>query len=212
MELGLFLIFWYGVMHALGPDHLAAIADFSIGKQKRKALLITLLFALGHGITLFAFAKLLQQFPPISAFTDYGDLISASVILLMGGYLLFMALTERITLRPHQHGGQSHIHIGFSNSHRHETGDWFPALGLGVLMGIGGVRGMLITLGLLDQQAITLSVVGVFALGVMGVFLLFGVVMLYVNRYLLNTPASVKRIFTLLGLSSMAIGGGMLWA
>ena len=41
METALVLIFWYGILHAFGPDHLTAIADFSIGKNKRKTLLIT---------------------------------------------------------------------------------------------------------------------------------------------------------------------------
>jgi ABC-type nickel/cobalt efflux system permease component RcnA len=36
MELSLLVIFWYGILHAFGPDHLTAIADFSIGKNKKK--------------------------------------------------------------------------------------------------------------------------------------------------------------------------------
>ncbi|MCB4745565.1 MAG: hypothetical protein LGB68_00185, partial [Sulfurovum sp.] len=59
MELSLLVIFWYGILHAFGPDHLTAIADFSIGKNKRKTLTITTLFAIGHGLSLFLFAKLL---------------------------------------------------------------------------------------------------------------------------------------------------------
>jgi len=35
-SIGLILIFWYGILHAFGADHLTAIADFSIGKNKRK--------------------------------------------------------------------------------------------------------------------------------------------------------------------------------
>ncbi|WP_256365632.1 hypothetical protein [Sulfurimonas sp. CVO] len=38
-HLGLLLIFWYGVFHAFGPDHLTAIADFSIGKNKKRRYL-----------------------------------------------------------------------------------------------------------------------------------------------------------------------------
>ncbi len=34
-SLGLLLIFWYGILHAFGPDHLSAITDFSIGKNTR---------------------------------------------------------------------------------------------------------------------------------------------------------------------------------
>lgn len=46
METALVLIFWYGILHAFGPDHLTAIADFSIGKNRQKTLWITSLFAI----------------------------------------------------------------------------------------------------------------------------------------------------------------------
>ena len=39
MALGLVIIFWYGILHAFGPDHLTAIADFSIGKEAKKTFL-----------------------------------------------------------------------------------------------------------------------------------------------------------------------------
>ena len=53
MEAGLLIIFWYGLLHAFGPDHLSAIADFSIGKSRQKTFFITLAFTIGHGIMLF---------------------------------------------------------------------------------------------------------------------------------------------------------------
>ena len=55
-NIGILLIFWYGILHAFGPDHLTAIADFSIGKDKNKTMIITILFAIGHGTMLFIFA------------------------------------------------------------------------------------------------------------------------------------------------------------
>ena len=90
MEISLLVIFWYGILHAFGPDHLTAIADFSIGKNKRKTLLITSLFALGHGLSLFIFAKVLESFFIYENILAYGDLISATVIMAMGVYLLLM--------------------------------------------------------------------------------------------------------------------------
>lgn len=211
MELSLLIIFWYGVLHAMGPDHLTAIADFSIGKNIKKTMIVTLLFAVGHGMTLFLFAKLLQSVPGLQAYTDYGDIISASVIVMMGGYLLYMALSNRILLNKHTHDGKEHIHISFSRSHHHRWSEMMPALSLGVLMGIGGVRGMLITLGLVSHQEVTLSMVALFALGVMLVFISFGGVILLLNRYWLNSVTNVRRVFGALGLSSIAVGAQMLW-
>ncbi len=74
MELSLAIIFWYGVLHAFGPDHLTAIADFSIGKEKQKTLFITMLFAIGHGLSLFVFAKILENIPVSSDVLAYGGL------------------------------------------------------------------------------------------------------------------------------------------
>lgn len=211
MEIGLFIIFWYGILHAMGPDHLAVIADFSIGKNVKKTALITLMFALGHGVTLFVFALLLQQFPGIEVFAPYGDMISAAVIMAMGVYLLYMVLANRILLTQHVHNGQTHTHISFSKNHQHKLTELTPVLSLGVLMGIGGVRGMLITLGLVGQQAVSFEMIIVFALGVTLVFLCFGLFILTVNRYCLNSITNIKRVFSLLGITSIAVGGHMLW-
>ncbi len=90
MELSLLLVFWYGVLHAFGPDHLTAIADFSIGKNKKKTFAITSLFAVGHGVSLFIFAKVLQSISISEEILAYGDVISATVIIAMGLYLLFI--------------------------------------------------------------------------------------------------------------------------
>lgn len=211
MEWSLLIIFWYGVLHAMGPDHLTAIADFSIGKNIKKTMTVTLLFAVGHGATLFLFAKLLQSMPGIEAYTDYGDVISASVIVMMGAYLLYMALSDRILLNKHTHDGKEHIHISFSRGHQHRWPDMMPALSLGVLMGIGGVRGMLITLGLVSHQEVTLSMIALFALGVMLVFVGFGGVILLLNRYWLNSLTNVRRVFGGLGIGSIVVGIQMLW-
>ncbi len=80
MEFSFLLIFYYGILHAFGSDHLTAIADFSIGKNSRKTMLITVLFAFGHGLSLFVFAKILEIYPIGESLLGYGDLISSGVI------------------------------------------------------------------------------------------------------------------------------------
>jgi ABC-type nickel/cobalt efflux system permease component RcnA len=213
METGLIIIFWYGILHAFGPDHLTVIADFSIGKSRRKTVLITSLFALGHGVALFLFAKLLQVYDIPEYVTDYGDLISASVIIMMGVYLLYMVMSDRIQLGRHTHDGIEHIHIWFGKTHEHKS-QLAPvsAFGLAALMGIGGVRGMLVTLGMLQSQHIDLVMVVSFILGVSTLFLLFGLLVLYINKTLLQTKKNVRRVFATAGLISVAVGSQMLLA
>lgn len=210
MEVGLALIFWYGMLHAFGPDHLTAIADFSIGKNKRKTILITTLFAVGHGLSLFIFAKILQHTDISENILAYGDMISAFVIMGMGIYLLFMVFTHRIQLRKHIHGDDEHIHIWFGKSHEHNSIENSSSFSLGILMGAGGVRGMLITLGAVQGGVVDLTMVGLFTLGVMIVFIAFGMLILYVNQNFLGNLQNVRRAFATAGLISVMVGTNIL--
>ncbi len=211
MELSLLIIFWYGVLHAFGPDHLTAIADFSIGKDKKKTLLITVLFAIGHGLSLFIFAKILQNISISPEILSYGDIISATVIMGMGIYLLFMVATNRIHLKTHEHNGKEHIHIWFGNMHsHHENIDKSSSFTMGLLMGIGGVRGMLITLGAVQGGAVNFSMVGAFTAGVILIFVSFGLLILYINENFLNNLKNVRRTFALAGIISLIVGMNIL--
>ena len=211
MELSLILIFWYGILHAFGPDHLTAIADFSIGKEKKKTLLITFLFAIGHGLSLFLFAKLLQHIPISEEVLAYGDIISATVIIGMGIYLLFMVATDRIHLRTHMHDGEEHIHIWFGKSHAHEDAIVeSSSFTMGLLMGAGGVRGMLVTLGAVGSGNVNVAMIGAFTAGVMLIFVGFGLVMLYFNQHFLGSIANVRRAFATAGVVSLLVGSNIL--
>ncbi|MFA6190825.1 MAG: hypothetical protein WC665_00600 [Sulfurimonas sp.] len=209
-SLGLVLIFWYGVLHAFGADHLTAIADFSIGKNKKKTMLITTLFAIGHGLSLFIFAKILESYRISEAILGYGDIISSTVILSIGIYLLFMVFTDRIQLHKHIHHGKEHVHIWFGKEHAHSNTDTTSAFTIGALMGIGGVRGMLITLGAIEGQNVDFMMVLAFTLGVMSIFVGFGVVILYINKNLLNSKQNLKRVFATAGVVSVIVGSSML--
>ena len=212
MELSLIVIFWYGIIHAFGPDHLSAIADFSIGKNRRKTLIITFLFALGHGISLFIFAKLLESIEISEELLSYGDIVSASVIIAMGIYLLFMVVTKRIQLNKHTHGNKEHMHIYFGKAHEHsnDSVSKTSSLTLGLLMGAGGVRGMLVTLGAVSGGNVDLTMVGSFTLGVMLVFGAFGMLMLYINQNFLGNLTNVRRTFTTVGIISLIVGTNIL--
>lgn len=211
MEISLLLIFWYGILHAFGPDHLTAIADFSIGKEKSKTLLITVLFAVGHGLSLFLFAKVLEMFPLSHHILEWGDLISATVIIGMGVYLLFMVATDRIHLNKHMHEGKEHLHIWFGKSHEHEEAIVeSSSFTMGLLMGAGGVRGMLITLGAVGSGHVDFTLVAAFTAGVMLIFVSFGFVILYINGHLLDSLSNVRRVFATAGVISLIVGSNIL--
>jgi ABC-type nickel/cobalt efflux system permease component RcnA len=210
MELSLLIIFWYGILHAFGPDHLTAIADFSIGKDKRKTLIITLLFAIGHGLSLFVFAKILESIDISEEILAYGDIISAIVIIAMGVYLLFMVATNRVHLKTHKHNGEEHIHIWFGKGHNHNQIDSSSSFTMGLLMGIGGVRGMLVTLGAIKGGVVNFAMIGAFTLGVVTIFLSFGLFILYINRIFLHNIENVRRTFAIVGIISLIVGMNIL--
>ena len=212
MELSLLVIFWYGILHAFGPDHLTAIADFSIGKEKHKTMLITLLFAIGHGISLFIFAKILQNIDISEDILAYGDIISATVIIAMGVYILFMVWSDRIHLKKHIHNDKEHIHIWFGDAHSHDNIDKSSSFTMGILMGIGGVRGMLVTLGAVQGGVVNFEMIAMFTLGVMSVFMAFGLVILYLNQNFLGNITNVRRTFTIAGIVSLIVGINILTA
>ena len=209
-NMALILIFWYGILHAFGADHLTAIADFSIGKNKKKTLLITAMFAIGHGISLFIFAKILETYHISDEILAYGDVISASVILGMGIYLLWLVFTNRINLNKHVHDGVEHIHIYFGKEHSHSNKDISSAFAIGTLMGIGGVRGMLVTLGLVESASVDFTMVLAFTLGIMIIFLAFGAFILYINKNLLTSKQNIRRVFTIAGVISLIVGTNFL--
>ncbi len=51
-----------------------------------------------------------------------------------------------------------------------------------------------------------LGMVGLFTLGVMIVFVSFGLLILYINQNFLGNITNVKRVFTLAGVISLIIG------
>ena len=214
MELSLMLIFWYGILHAFGPDHLTAIADFSIGKSRAKTLWITFAFAVGHGLSLFIFAKLLQSVELSAEILEYGDLVSSGVIILIGLYLLYMAATDRIQVGRHTHEGKEHVHIWFGKSHSHEEADFekrtASALTIGALMGAGGVRGMLVTLSAIAHNEVGPMMVLAFTAGVMVIFMGFGYLIGLINDNLLVSKRNVRLAFATAGAVSLVVGSQML--
>lgn len=212
MEYSLLIIFYYGILHALGPDHLSAIALFSIGKKKKEALTLSLLFAIGHGVTLYLFALLIEHIASDSLL-KYGDIISSLVILLMGLYLVYLSISNKLKINSHQHSGDisgkcnneesRHLHIYYENDHFHDKG---LLVSLGLLMGVGGLRGMLVTLTVISHQTVGIEMIAAFILGICFVFLLFGFFIYLINTWLIFSANILRYAVTSIGLISITIG------
>jgi nickel/cobalt transporter (NicO) family protein len=121
-------------------------------------------------------------------------------------------MTNRIQLRKHMHENKEHIHIWFGKTHEHNADGMSTtsSLGLGLLMGAGGVRGMLVTLGAVQGGTVDFTMVAAFTLGVMLIFAAFGLVMSYLNQNLLGNLSNVRRAFTTAGVISLVVGSNIL--
>lgn len=209
MEFGLVIIFWYGILHAFGPDHLTAIADFSIGRQRKKVMMVTLGFAIGHGVSLYLFALLLSSLQVPQSWLAYGDVIASSIIILMGLYLLYLVVTDRINVSKHEHEGKEHIHVWFGKEHNHNRPffSWLSTSAmLGIMMGMGGARGMLVSLSAISSDDVSGWMVLSFTLGVALVFMVFGALLAILNARLLSSKKWLKGSFTFAGLVSCLVG------
>ena len=203
MDYGLLVIFYYGLLHAFGADHLSAIALFSIGKSKKKTFILSSLFALGHGFMLYLFAQIIHYIADDSLL-KYADVVSALVILLMGVYLLYQALSGSLIFDTHKHGNSDdHTHIHYKDNHLHDKNILFS---LGLLMGIGGVRGMLVTLSAISHNNVGIELILAFVAGVSIVFLLFGYLVYLANQKLFRSSYAFRVIGIGVGLFSITIG------
>ena len=202
MEYSLLIIFYYGVLHALGADHLSAIALFSIGKKKMQTLMLSLLFAIGHGLTLYVIALFIQYIAN-DAILDYGDTISSTVITLMGFYILYLALSNKIQINQHKHEEEKHLHVYYKDQHLHDKG---MLVSLGLLMGVGGVRGMLVTLSVISHQQVGVEMILAFILGVSVVFISFGYLIYLINSSFITSKNTLKYALVSIGLLSVSIG------
>ena len=131
-----------GLLHALGPDHCAAMATLgSLGPSRRRAALgVALRFALGHAAVLGGVAAgcLLAGVGLSETFERYAEIFG-------GGVLVALAVTALLfpnTLRhghPHLpgHAQEPHVH-----SHLHAR----VSTAAGALMALSGVRALLLAL------------------------------------------------------------------
>ena len=202
MDFGLLIILYYGILHALGPDHLSAIALFSIGKNKKETFMLSLLFALGHGTMLYLLALFVGQIANENIL-QYGDTISSAVIILMGLYLVYLAITNKIRIDHHAHASDHHTHIYYKDAHLHDKG---MLLSLGLLMGVGGIRGMLVTLSIISHQNVGVEMVLAFIVGVSIVFLLFGYLIYLINENLIKSVNALRYGILTVGMLSISIG------
>jgi ABC-type nickel/cobalt efflux system permease component RcnA len=182
----LLTIFLAGILHGLGPDHLAAITAFGavVGHDFRRVFYFSVRFAAGHAVVILA-AALLAHFGRLAmpASWERGFDITAAAILLLTGIAMFAGLlTGRISLHSHTHhhghGEHHHVHAHLGDPVQHEHGHGRLAFLIGGLFALGGARGLLVIIPVALAQTLTESLlrVAAFAFGIVVSMAAYGLV------------------------------------
>lgn len=187
----LLAIFVAGVLHGVGPDHLAAITAFGTagGRDARRVVFFSTRFALGHAVVIAAFG-LAGKFgrlllPP--HWEHRFDIITGWLLVVTGSILLAGLSSGRVSLHAHPHhhhqpeadGVHKHFHmhwLGHYQQHAHTHGS-FAAV-LGALFAIGGARGLLAIVPIALAQTMTESIIRItaFVVGIIASMVAYGLV------------------------------------
>ncbi len=129
-----------GLLHAVGPDHCAAMATLGTlgGGRRRAALLTALRFALGHAAMLGGVATvcLVAGVGLSEAFERWAEIFG-------GGVLIALAVTALLSPNSLHHG---HPHLPGHHNEPHRHVHEHVSTAAGALMAVSGVRSLLLAL------------------------------------------------------------------
>ena len=179
------MIFVAGVVHGLGPDHLAAITAFSavVGRDFRRITYFALRFAGGHVIviTVAALAAHLGRMALPAAWERRFDLTAAALLIITGMALLASLLSRRFALHAHEHnhqgaGSHQHFHAHLNSLEEHHHAHGTLAMVVGALFALGGLRSLLLIVPVAIASTATTAMVRIaaFALGIALSMALYG--------------------------------------
>src|SRR5690242_5494738 len=171
------MIFLAGVVHGLGPDHLAAITAFGVvvGRDFRRITFFALRFAGGH-VVVIAGAALLGHVGRMAlpARWERGfDLAAAGFLIITGLALLAAVVSRRVAFHAHHHqhlgtGPHQHFHAHFGNAEEHRHAHGSLAMVVGALFALGGVRSLMliVPVAMSGTMVVAAARIGAFALGI----------------------------------------------
>jgi len=145
-------LFGLGLLHGVGPDHLAALGTLASRKGSvREAVAVAFRFGAGHAglLAAGAAASFALGFVIPEAFERGAEIFGGSVVALLGA----AAVVEALGLRVHRHAhGESedhahlHLHVGRDHVHARGHGHRHGATLVGALLAVSGLRGLLLLL------------------------------------------------------------------
>ena len=164
--------FFLGILHAFGPDHLAAVSTFvSHRRRLSSTLMVSLRWGAGHLTTVLLLGILIAALavPVPDRFEPYAELAVGAVLVFVGGVSLRRSFRARkLHYHRHSHGSLVHSHL-HTHVHGEEHFDNHAATFTGAIHGLAGALPVLALIPLAAMESLWLmgTYLGVFGLGVM---------------------------------------------
>ena len=204
--------FGLGLLHALDPDHVLAVANLGDARAGRRATLdFCTRWALGHGVALLFIGALVL----LAGMAVPSDL-SAAAEHLVGWVLIALGVTTLWRLWAGEAPVQLHCH-GVDGTHLHVAGlpahQGRRALLVGLLHGTAGSASLLVLapLATAANPWLGMSYLLLFAIGVLAAMMVFGGVLGAGFRRLRGKRAGVSTgLRMLVALAAMAFGLSLL--
>jgi len=179
-------VFLTGILHGLGPDHLAAITTYGAasGSRFHGITRFTLRFAAGHAAILALVAVLGQtvQFFLPATWERAFEMTAGALLLVSGAGLIAAVLSGRLLLHAHSHdhgeGKHWHFHGHLRSEQEHTHFHGALATSLGALFALGGVRSLVAVVPVAMAETAALSALRIvaFGLGIVLAMTAFGAV------------------------------------
>jgi len=212
----LILAFGLGLLHSFDADHIMAVSNLASGRRGVKTnIYFCLRWAGGHGLTLFIvglFVFVLGISLP-EKLSLYAERTVASILIVIGLYVLVDVWRRRIHIHFHQHDDlPSHAHWHSHaklKSHQHSH----TAVFVGMLHGLAGSAPLLaiIPVTLSAQPMAGFLYLIIFSLGVIVAMLLFGGLLGFFSNLVISYSEKIFRLIrTVLGVGAIGVGSVIL--
>ncbi|HBG50730.1 sulfite exporter TauE/SafE family protein [Candidatus Macondimonas diazotrophica] len=206
--------FGLGLLHALDPDHVLAVANLNrarAGSGRRASLSFCARWALGHGVALLAIGALvlLAGMAVPAQIAEGAEYLVGWVLIVLGVGALWSVFSGEAPIRWHRHdaNGASHLHVAGLPAHHGRR-----AVAVGLLHGTAGSASLLALAPLAGAPDpwIGMSYLVLFGSGVLLAMMIFGNVLgggLGLLQGRLPRLASALRV----ALALAAMGLGVAW-
>jgi ABC-type nickel/cobalt efflux system permease component RcnA len=218
----LLALFAAGVLHGLGPDHLAAIAALvgrgaeSGGGRRRELAWLGLRFGMGHVTTLVLLAVVLWTLGrSLSDRWQAGlEQMGGAVLIFLGGWMLASVVRRKVIAHTHPHrhthstADHEHVHVHLSGRPHDAHSHPHLATLVGGLLGFSGARALLVALPLVmaGSAGAVLTRVLAFGAGIVVSMTLAGWVAGAAFAGVARRPAYVRLVVGATGVLSAALG------